>query len=138
MRIIHHHFLVLGCIGAGLSVALGAFAAHALKDSLSEKMLSVFQTGVEYQAYHSLAMLVLVLLASLARTEKARRYLSVSMSLMLFGVVLFSGSLYALALTGLASLGMITPVGGVLFLLAWFFAARGAWSMGKPELLEES
>ena len=131
-------FLIFGCVGAGLSVALGAFAAHGLKATLSEKMLAVFQTGADYQAYHSLALLVLVLLASTAETQRGGRYLKISMSLMLAGIVLFSGSLYTLALTGMTKLGMITPIGGVLFLLAWFFAARGAWCIGKPELLEGS
>lgn len=131
-------FFFFGCIGAGLSVALGAFAAHALKTVMSEKMLSVFQTGTDYQAYHSLAILVLVLLASTAKTQRTSRFLKISMSFMLAGMVLFSGSLYALALTGINKLGMITPVGGVCFLLAWFFAARGAWCFGKSELLEES
>ena len=131
-------FFIFGCIGAGLSVALGAFAAHGLKAALSEKMLAVFQTGTDYQAYHSLAILVLVLFAATAKTEKVGRSLIISMSLMLAGIVLFSGSLYVLALTGMTKLGMITPIGGVFFLLAWFFAARGAWSISKTGLLEGS
>ena len=113
-------FLLFGCIGAGLSVALGAFAAHGLKARLSDKMLSAFQTGADYQAYHSLAILVIVILASTASEARPRRYLRTSISLMLAGIVLFSGSLYALALSGITKLGMITPIGGVLFLLAWF------------------
>lgn len=131
-------FFIFGCIGAGLSVALGAFAAHGLKATLSERMLTVFQTGADYQAYHSLAILVLVLFAATAKTEKVDRSLIISMSLMLAGIVLFSGSLYVLALTGMTKLGMITPIGGVFFLLAWFFAVRGAWSISKTGLLEGS
>ena len=127
----YRNYLVLGCLGAGLSVALGAFAAHGLKAKLSERMLAVFQTGVDYQAYHSLAMLVLVTLALNGKSADAERYLNRSLQLMLSGIILFSGSLYAVALSGIGKLGMITPVGGVLFLLAWGFAARGIWCFGK-------
>jgi uncharacterized membrane protein YgdD (TMEM256/DUF423 family) len=128
----YRNYLVLGCLGAGLSVALGAFAAHGLKAKLSEGMLEVFQTGVDYQAYHSLAMLVLVTLALMnGKSEDAESYLNRSLQLMLWGIILFSGSLYALALSGIGKFGMITPVGGVLFLLAWGFAARGIWCFGK-------
>ena len=129
----YRNYLVLGCLGAGLSVALGAFAAHGLKARLSERMLAVFQTGVDYQAYHSLAMLVLVTLALSAKSADAERHLNRSLQLMLAGIILFSGSLYTLALSGIGKLGMITPVGGVLFLFAWGFAIRGVWCFGKPK-----
>lgn len=127
----YRNYLVLGCVGAGLSVALGAFAAHGLKARLSERMLAVFQTGVDYQAYHSLAMMVLVIVALNCKSAEAERYLNRALQLMMSGIILFSGSLYALALSGIGKFGMITPFGGVLFLLAWGFAARGIWCFGK-------
>jgi uncharacterized membrane protein YgdD (TMEM256/DUF423 family) len=103
-------------VGAGLmflDVALGAFGAHALKNRLTPEMLTVFETGVRYQAYHALALL---LLAALRGPDKAAWCF-------VGGIVLFSGSLYALALTGVRWLGAITPIGGVLFLVGWVLFA---------------
>lgn len=96
-----------------IDVALGAFGAHALKNRLSPEMLAVFETGVRYQAYHALALL---LLAALRGPDRAGWCF-------LAGIVLFSGSLYALALTGARWLGAITPLGGLLFLAGWLFLA---------------
>jgi len=92
-----------------LDVALGAFGAHALKSRLTPEMLAVFETGVRYQAYHALGLL---LLAALRGPDKAAWCF-------VGGIALFSGSLYLLALTGERRLGMVTPVGGVLFLAGW-------------------
>lgn len=92
-----------------LAVGLGAFAAHGLKSRLSPEMLAIFETGVRYQAYHALGLL---LLAALRGPNKAGWCF-------VGGIALFSGSLYLLALTGERRLGMITPSGGVLFLLGW-------------------
>jgi uncharacterized membrane protein YgdD (TMEM256/DUF423 family) len=99
-------------IGAGLmflTVALGAFGAHGLKTRLAPEMLAIFETGVRYQAYHALGLLAL---AALKGPDRAGWCF-------LVGIVLFSGSLYALALTGVRWLGAITPIGGVLFLVGW-------------------
>lgn len=99
-------------IGAGLmflTVALGAFGAHGLKTRVTPEMLAVFETGVRYQAYHALGLLAL---AALKGPDKAGWCF-------VAGVALFSGSLYALALTGVRWLGAITPIGGVLFLVGW-------------------
>jgi uncharacterized membrane protein YgdD (TMEM256/DUF423 family) len=96
-----------------LDVALGAFAAHGLKARLAPDMLVVFETGVRYQAYHALALL---LLAALRGPDKAGWCF-------VGGIALFSGSLYLLALTGERRLGMITPLGGVLFLVGWLLFA---------------
>ncbi len=98
--------------GAGLmflAVAFGAFGAHALKSRLSPEMLAVFETGVRYQVYHALGLFAL---ASFGGPDK-------SGWCFVGGIVLFSGSLYLLALTGERRLGMITPIGGVLFLIGW-------------------
>lgn len=92
-----------------LDVALGAFGAHGLKNRLSPEMLAVFETGVRYQAYHALAIL---LVAALRGPDRAAWCF-------LGGIVVFSGSLYALALTGVRWLGAVTPVGGLLFLAGW-------------------
>jgi uncharacterized membrane protein YgdD (TMEM256/DUF423 family) len=92
-----------------LDVALGAFGAHALKSRLSPEMLAVFETGVRYQAYHALGLLAL---AALRGPDKAGWCF-------VGGIVLFSGSLYLLALTGERRLGMVTPLGGLLFLAGW-------------------
>lgn len=104
--------LVMTRLGAGfmfLAVVLGAFGAHALKNRLTPDMLAVFETGVRYQVYHALALL---LLASLRGPEKAAWCFTA-------GIIVFSGSLYALALTGTRKWGAVTPIGGLLFLAGW-------------------
>lgn len=116
--------LTSGALMAGLSVLLGAFAAHALKLRLTPEMLAIFKTGSEYQFFHALG---LVLLGVLQERRPADRVLAGAAMLMLLGVLLFSGSLYALALTGLRPLGIITPFGGIAFLAAWSLAAWSLW-----------
>lgn len=97
------------------AVALGAFAAHTLKAHLSALLLSTFQTGVQYQMSHALALLLVALLLD----RYPSRWLMASAWLWVTGIVLFSGSLYGLALGGPALLGPITPLGGICFLLGW-------------------
>lgn len=109
-------FLAIGCIAALVAVAAGAFGAHALKTRLAPEMLAVYKTGVEYQFYHAFA-LILVGLAALRLPDSA--WLHRAGWAMLAGIVLFSGSLYLLALTGITWLGAVTPLGGVAFLCAW-------------------
>jgi uncharacterized membrane protein YgdD (TMEM256/DUF423 family) len=109
-------FLSAGGFAAFLAVALGAFGAHALKGRLSAEMLAVWHTGVEYHVYHALGLLAVGLLATQIPESALLKW---SGWLMLAGIAAFSGSLYALALTGLSWLGAITPVGGVAFLMAW-------------------
>jgi uncharacterized membrane protein YgdD (TMEM256/DUF423 family) len=99
-------------LGAGfmfLAVGLGAFGAHALKTRLTPDMLAIFETGVRYQIYHALALL---LLAAVRGPSKAGWCFTA-------GILLFSGSLYILALTGVRKWGAVTPIGGVLFLIGW-------------------
>ena len=108
--------MLVGALINLLGVAGGAFGAHALRSRLSPDMLAVFETGVRYQMYHGLA----VLLVALAIGQfGAARLLLVSGWSFVGGVVLFSGSLYALALTDVRVMGAITPIGGLLFLLGW-------------------
>ena len=109
-------FLVAGCVAALLAVAAGAFGAHALKARLAPDMLAVFKTGVEYQFYHAFGLL-LVGFAALHLPESA--YLRAAGWVMLAGIVLFSGSLYLLALSGVTWLGAVTPLGGLCFIVAW-------------------
>ena len=114
-------FLLLGGIGAFLSVALGAFGAHTFKSMLGPELLSTFETAVRYQMYHSLALIAL----GVVLTHVNHRNLIVSGWLFVWGIVLFSGSLYVLALTSARWLGIITPMGGTLFLAGWVFFVVG-------------
>jgi len=119
-------FLLLGSLAGFLGVGLGAFGAHGLKTRLSAEMLAVFETGVRYQMYHALALLVVS--AAIGHLGSARLLVGAGW-LFVAGIVLFSGSLYALALSGVTTLGAITPIGGLAFLGGWaclalFAAAR--------------
>jgi uncharacterized membrane protein YgdD (TMEM256/DUF423 family) len=116
-------FVAIGSVAALLAVAFGAFGAHALKTRIAPDLLSVYRTGVEYHFYHALGM-VLVGLAAFHLPDSA--LLRAAGWAMLAGIVLFSGSLYLLALTGLGWLGAITPVGGAAFIAAWALFAIAA------------
>jgi len=109
-------FLILGGLNAALVVLLGAFGAHALKARLSAEMLAVYQTGVHYHLFHALGLIAVGLVAT---QIPASAYLKWSGWLMLAGIVLFSGSLYVLSVSGLRWLGMVTPFGGLAFILSW-------------------
>jgi uncharacterized membrane protein YgdD (TMEM256/DUF423 family) len=123
MQPVARTFIALGSINAALAVILGAFGAHALKARISPEMLSVYHTASQYHFYHALGMLLIGALASQIRTGSA---LQLSGFLMLAGIVLFSGSLYLLAVTGVTWLGAITPLGGVAFIAAWVVLAYAA------------
>ena len=107
--------LSIAAFSAMLSVILGAFAAHGLKSKLSETLLNAFQTGVQYQMYHSLALILLVILYR----QMPQSLLLYSAGFMVAGILLFSGSLYMLALTQIKWFGPITPLGGVCFIVGW-------------------
>ena len=115
--------LLLGALSALTGVAFGAFGAHGLKAIISPEMLAVYQTGVTYQMWHALG---LILLALLQQTDANAKLLNWASRLMFIGILLFSGSLYALAILNIKALGMITPVGGVCFLIAWLLLAMYA------------
>ena len=108
-------FLMAGIVFAMFAVVLGAFAAHGLKSRLSADLIAVFQTGVQYQFYHGLGLILLALVS----VHISSNLLTYSGYLMIAGVVCFSGSLYALALTGIKFFGPITPLGGLFFILSW-------------------
>ena len=112
--------LLIGAIFGFLGVAFGAFGAHALRSRLSPEMLAVFETGVRYQMYHTFA--VLIVAAAIGHIGNAR-LLVIAGWIFVAGIVLFSGSLYTLALTGVGTLGAITPIGGLLFLIGWLCLA---------------
>ncbi|MBD2167897.1 DUF423 domain-containing protein [Calothrix membranacea FACHB-236] len=120
-------FLSIAAILGGLSVAGGAFGAHALREKISERSLEIFDTGTRYQMYHALALLVVALL--LSRTESPPATLVASGWLFIIGIVIFSGSLYALSLTGVKSLGAIAPIGGAAFIAGWGTLAIAAWGL---------
>ena len=117
--------LFLACLAMFLAVALGAFGAHALKARLSAEMTAVWQTAVQYHAWHALALfgVGLLMLHWPERTD-----LGIASWLLLAGIVLFSGSLYALALSDVRGLGAVTPIGGVAFLAGW---AVLAWAIAR-------
>ena len=117
--------LLLAAMFGFTGVALGAFAAHGLKTQLSADYLAVFQTGVHYQMLHALALLALA-----AVWERlAQRLLLAAGICFCVGILLFSGSLYALTLSGIGALGVITPVGGLMFLVGWACLGLAAWRL---------
>lgn len=120
--------LLLAAVSGFTGVALGAFAAHGLRGRLPEGMLSVFQTGVQYQLWHTAALIGVALL--LLRQPESVLF-KLSGGLFALGILLFSGSLYLMALAGLR-VGMVTPMGGVCFLGAWLCFGIAAWSCQTP------
>lgn len=121
-------WLVIAAINGALAVALGAFAAHGLSGKLDDHAFAMFETGARYHMYHALA---LGLSALAMRDEAARPVATWSAWAFLGGIVLFSGSLYALALTGIHALVFVTPFGGAAFLTGWILLAIAA-SRTKP------
>lgn len=116
-------FFLLGSVSGFLGVALGAFAAHALKSRLDADLLATFEVGVRYQMYHALALLAV----GWAHTRWPGTVLSAGGWLFVAGTVIFSGSLYALSLTGVRWLGAITPLGGLAFMAGWLCLVWAAW-----------
>ncbi|WP_372773142.1 DUF423 domain-containing protein [Mangrovibacterium sp.] len=113
--------IAAACLAAG--VIIGAFGAHGLKTKLSPEMMQVYKTGVEYHFYHAIGLLVVGVLSI--------HYPSVTLSLsalfLFLGILIFSGSLYLLALTGIKWLGAITPIGGLSFIAGWLFLFGAFW-----------
>lgn len=120
------NFLFIGAVSGCLTVVIGAFGAHSLKELVTPEMLLVFQKGVNYQGLHSLALLVVGLLALHTRSTA----LTISGWSFITGILLFSGSLYLLALTGENPWGMITPIGGTAFIVGWISLALAARRIG--------
>jgi uncharacterized membrane protein YgdD (TMEM256/DUF423 family) len=116
-------FMLTGAASAFLAVAAGAFGAHVLKARLTAEMLSVFEVGVRYHMYHAIGLIAV----AWACTKWPDAATSAAGWLFIIGTVIFSGSLYALALTGVRWLGVITPLGGIAFLGGWLSLAWGVW-----------
>jgi len=110
------NYTMIGAAIALLAVALGAFGAHVLEERLSAEDLDIFETGVRYQMYHGLGILIAALLSERLSSPGLVRW---SARLMLAGVVIFSGSLYVLVFSGIRVLGAVTPIGGVALLAGW-------------------
>jgi uncharacterized membrane protein YgdD (TMEM256/DUF423 family) len=117
-------FLTLGALSGAISVAAGAFGAHALRERVEPRLLEVFETAARYQMYHALALLVV----AWASTRFTSGLLTASGWLFVAGTLLFSGSLYAMTFTGIRALGAITPIGGVCFIAGWVCLALAARS----------
>jgi len=114
----YREIIIAGALNAFLAVALGAFAAHGLKQHFGEYELRIWQTAVDYQMAHALGLILIGLLAKTLDID-----LAIPGWIMLAGIILFSGSLYTLSLTGVKTLGMVTPFGGMCFLIAWVWLA---------------
>jgi uncharacterized membrane protein YgdD (TMEM256/DUF423 family) len=121
--------MIAGSINMLLAVALGAFGAHALKASLPPDLMAIYHTGNQYHFYHALGLLGVGLAAS---CFQASRPIRLSGMFLLAGLVLFSGSLYVLSLTGQRWMGMLTPFGGIAFLAGWLLMAVGLWKGRRP------
>jgi uncharacterized membrane protein YgdD (TMEM256/DUF423 family) len=115
-------FLLLGAVAAFLAVALGAFGAHGLRGRLSPEMLDVFQTAVQYHMYHALALILVAGIMS----RMSGWLIQTAGWCFAAGIICFSGSLYLLAVTGVTILGVVTPIGGLLFLIGWACLAFAA------------
>jgi uncharacterized membrane protein YgdD (TMEM256/DUF423 family) len=118
------HLFLLGSLLGGVGVILGAFGAHGLKGWLEPDLLATFETGVRYQTYHALALLIVALVPARQATQKL---LAVTGWLFAVGTLLFSGSLYLLVISGSGGLGLVTPVGGIAFIMGWFSLVLAAF-----------
>jgi len=116
-------FVVIGSVSAFLAVALGAFAAHALKEKLPSDLFAIWEVGVRYHLYHALALFAVAWVTQQWPAANA----APAGWLFVAGTVIFSGSLYALSLSGLRMLGAVTPVGGLCFLAGWAWLAWSVW-----------
>ena len=117
-------FLAIASMFGGISVVLGAFASHALKDRLSTNSLAIWETGTKYQMYHALALMLVAILVSRFPDSTL---LTLAGYAFIIGTFIFSGSLYALTLTGIKWLGAITPIGGMAFIVGWLCLALATW-----------
>ena len=130
--------LVVGALFSGVGVGLGAFAAHGLKKVLSPYLLEVFSTGVQYQFIHAMAILLCGVLLLLNIGAKAQKYFRLAAICFIIGIFCFSGSLYALALTGIKWFGPITPLGGLTFMLGWVLFVIAALKIEASQVNEVS
>ncbi|EZH66167.1 membrane protein [Bacillaceae bacterium JMAK1] len=111
-----NQWIATGAILAMLAVAIGAFGAHGLEGSITDNMLENYHTGVQYHMFHALGILVVGIIIGITGSSKL---LQVSATLLFIGILIFSGSLYIMALTNMTWLGAVTPIGGVSFIIGW-------------------
>jgi len=131
-------YLLISALSGALSVALGAFGAHGLKKIVSPEMLVVYQTGVQYQFIHSLALLALSILLLVPAAQAVKGLVKWSAHFMMFGIVLFSGSLYTMTFMSVSGgfpawLGPITPIGGLAFIIGWILLMVAALKLPMNE-----
>ena len=131
-------YLLVSALTGAMSVALGAFAAHGLKKVVSPELLVVYQTGVQYQFIHSLALLALAILLLVPASQAVKGLVKWSANFMILGMMLFSGSLYAMTFMSVAGgfptwLGPITPIGGLAFIIGWIFLMVAAFKLPIDE-----
>lgn len=119
--------LLLGCLLGASAVMSGAFGAHALEGLLTEKARGWYDTAVSYHAGQALAVLASALLATLIGHKPGRGWARTAGWCLALGILIFSGSLYTMAFTGVTALGMITPIGGLLMIIGWFCLGMAAW-----------
>ena len=119
----HRPFLIIASLSGALAVAIGAMGAHALEAQLDARAMEVYQTAAEYHFYHTLALLAVAILWA----WRPNKWLHTTGILFIVGILLFSGSLYALSVTGIGTLGMIAPVGGLSFIAGWLCLGVGVW-----------
>lgn len=127
----HNLFIGIGALFAMLAVLFGAFAAHGLKSSISSENLAIFQTGVTYMFYHAFGLILWGLWGSQKQLNS-----SITGCLFCFGNILFPGSLFLIVFTGIKTFGMITPIGGLCYIIGWFFFAKSAFSKQKKIIKE--
>lgn len=124
-------FITIGGILGLLSIAFGAFGAHALESKLTEAAMETYHTGVEYQMYHAIALVLAGILAAHANTDL--RLIRLSGIFFIAGVLLFSGSLYAVSLLGISRFGMVAPFGGFSMMLGWLFLVLAVRNFAKKQ-----
>lgn len=121
-------YLIIGSILGMIGVGIGAFGAHLLEPIIGPQLLQTFKTGVEYHFVHTLAILIVAVLAGVIRESSLLRWAG---RLFTIGVIIFSGSLYVLSITGIKVLGAITPIGGVCFIAGWIMLGLVGAKYGK-------
>ncbi|MEC0107305.1 DUF423 domain-containing protein [Paenibacillus taichungensis] len=121
-------WMMLGAVMTMLSVAIGAFGAHMLKEKIGADAIAVYETGVQYHMIHAIGLLIIGLTAGQLGPSTKLKWAA---RLLFIGIIIFSGSLYVLSISGIKILGAITPIGGVAFIVGWLLLAIDVWQRGK-------
>jgi uncharacterized membrane protein YgdD (TMEM256/DUF423 family) len=121
-------WMMLGAVLTMLSVAIGAFGAHMLKEKIGADAIAVYETGVQYHMIHAIALLIIGLTAGQLGPSTKLKWAA---RLLFIGIIIFSGSLYVLSISGVKILGAITPIGGVAFIVGWLLLAIDVWQRGR-------